>query len=291
MANPDDDDPQEAFPVPQPTPADFESDVVQLHTDKESDPPGVARIVLDDPNRRNALSTSVAAGLVDALRALEGTRTRCVVIEGRGNAFCAGGDIDAMRELYVQDAALSGAVRHVIQSTARCIQRTAECAFPTVARIHGPAHGAGASLALACDIQLAHEDAEMGFGFRNLGLAVDSGVSYFLPRYVADNVARELVFTGETVSATRAKELGLVNHVYTDDEFDAAVNELVREIGTGPSIALQTSKRLLRAGGQSGLHETIEREAEAQAAVLDSRDHAEGVEAFLERREPNFDGQ
>lgn len=270
---------------------DVESDVVDLETDRDGDPAGVVRIVLADPDRRNALSGRMADGIVDAIEAIEGTDARCVVLEGRGPAFCAGGDVAAMRELQEGDVPLEAAVRHVIRNTARCIRRTAECEFPTVARIHGPAIGAGGALALACDVQLAHEDARLGFGFREVGLAIDSGVSYFLPRFVGDNVARELVYTGEQLDADRAREVGLVNHVYPDGEFDDAVDELVQRIASGPSVALRTSKRLLRGGGERSLEAAIEREAEAQAAAFASRDHAEGVRAFLERREPEFEGR
>lgn len=271
--------------------ASVESDVVDLETDRAGDPDGVVRIVLDDPDRRNALSRELADGLVAAIEAIEGSDARCVVLEGRGPAFCAGGDLAAMRELGERDLPLESAVRHVIGNTARCIRRTAECEFPTVARIHGPAIGAGGALVLACDVQFAHEDAELGFGFRRIGLAVDSGVSYFLPRFVGDNVARELVYTGERLGAARARELGLVNHVHPDGEFDDAVDAFAKRVASGPPIALRTSKRLLRGGGETSLEAAIEREAEAQAAALASQDHAEGVGAFLEGREPAFEGR
>ncbi|MEF8779503.1 MAG: enoyl-CoA hydratase-related protein [Haloferacaceae archaeon] len=279
-------------PIDRPDLADVgvETDLVRLEAGGEGVPAGVVRLVLDDPDRRNALSRELADGLVAAIDAIEGTDARCVVLEGTGPAFCAGGDVAAMRELRKSDAPLEAAVRHVIRNTARCIRRTAECEFPTVARIHGPAIGAGAALALSCDVQLAHEDARLGFGFRRVGLSIDSGVSYFLPRFVGDNVARELVFTGEPVPAARAEELGLVNHAYPAEAFDGAVEEFLTRIATGPPVALRASKRLLRGGGRGSLEAAIEREAEAQAAALASEDHAEGVEAFLARREPEFEG-
>lgn len=260
-------------------------EVVRL--DREN---GVATITLNDPDRRNALSLEVSSGLIDALAAIEGTDVRCVVIEGAGDAFCAGGDVELMIEQAATDGSLDEAVRHVIQHTGRAIQRVAECEFPTVAKVDGAAVGAGANLAIACDIQLLSDRARLGFGFRQVGLAVDSGTSYLLPGIVGDNVARELVFTGELLEADRAAELGLANHVYPADEFDERADELVETIAEGPTVALRTSKRLLRHNPTTSLAAAIETEAAAQAAALDSEDHREGVEAFMERRDPEFEG-
>lgn len=265
---------------------EFDSDAVRLDRDG-----GIARIVLDRPDSRNALSVPTSNGIVDAVRALEGTETRVVVLEGEGPAFCAGGDVDAMIERHEDSAPLDDAVRHVVRNTGRAIRVVAECEFPTVAKVDGPAFGAGGNLAIACDLQLLSESASIGFGFRQVGLAVDSGTSYLLPRLVGDNVARELVFTGELVEGERAVELGLANHCYPDDEFEERAEALIRELASGPSVALRTSKRLLRNGPNGTMAEAIEREAGAQAAVLESADHAEGVAAFREKRDPEFEGR
>ncbi len=264
---------------------EIDSSVVDLRRDA-----GIARVQLNAPERRNALSVEMADGIIAAFDQLAGTDTRCVVMEGAGPAFSAGGDVSAMIERAEADQSLDESVRHVIHNTGGCVRRVYESEFPTVAVIDGPAFGAGATLAIACDIQIASSDAQIGFGFRNVGLAVDSGVSYLLPRLVGANTANELVFTGELLDADRAADLGLLNHVYPTETFDDRTEELIDRIATGPSVALRTSKRLLRADHAS-MREAVEHEASAQAAVFDSADHAEGVAAFRENREPEFAGE
>lgn len=265
---------------------DLDTDAVRLERDGD-----VARIVLTTPDRRNALSVETSTGIMDAVDALEGRDVGAVVLEGEGPAFCAGGDVEAMIERQETDVALDDSVRHIIQETGRAIARVAKCEFPTIAKVDGPAFGAGGNLAIACDMQLMSESATIGFGFRNVGLAVDSGTSYLLPQLVGDNVARELVFTGELVEGDRAVDLGLANHVYPDEEFEERAEELIATIAEGPSAALRTSKRLMRLGPDATLQAAIENEAGAQAAIFDSADHAEGVGAFREKREPEFEGR
>jgi enoyl-CoA hydratase/carnithine racemase len=252
---------------------------------------GVVTLTLNRPDMRNALTADVAEGVIDALDDLEGGDTGCVVVRGAGEAFCAGGDVNAMLELQGGDWSLDDAVRHVTQNTGRSVQRLAECEFPTVALLDGPAFGAGACLAVACDLQLMSSTARIAFGFRRVGLAVDSGASYLLPRIVGDNVAKELVFTGELVEPDRARELGLVNHVYDAESFDEEARDLIETIAEGPTAALRASKRLLDQGAESSLPAAVANEAAAQAAVFETDDHAEGVSSFVEKRDPEFSGE
>jgi enoyl-CoA hydratase/carnithine racemase len=261
------------------------SDAVTLETHE-----GIATITLNRPDVRNALTSEVSAGILDALETIEGSDARCVVLQGAGDAFCAGGDVNAMTERVGEDMDLAETVRGMNQTTGRTIARVAKFYLPTVAKIDGPAFGAGANLAIACDIQLASASARISFGFRQVGLAVDSGTSYLLPRIVGTNTAKELVFTGELVDAERAEELGLFNHVYAD-AFDERAEEFVEEIATGPTVALRNSKRLLEKGFETTLDAAIADEASAQAAVFETRDHREGVAAFSEKRDPDFEGR
>lgn len=249
-----------------------------------------ATITLNNAGARNALSQEVSTGVIEAIGTIEESDARAVVITGAGDAFCSGGDVTAMMELMSGDAELYEAVRRIHQQTSRAVQRVYECHLPTVALLDGVAFGAGANLAIACDIQLGSSDAKIGFGFRNVGLAVDTGTSYLLPRLVGLNTAKELVFTGEVLNADRAEQLGLVNHVYHED-FEEEAEAFIEQLADGPTVALEASKRALNQGLEQSLDQAMTREAAHQAAVFETHDHQEGASAFMERREPEFTGE
>lgn len=260
-------------------------DVVQLDIED-----GIATITLNNPDARNALTEDVSTGVIDAIRTIEESDARAVVVTGAGDAFCSGGDVSAMMERMSGNAELYEAVRRIHQRTSRAVQRVYECHLPTVALLDGVAFGAGANLAIACDIQLGSGDATVGFGFRNVGLAIDTGTSYLLPRLVGLNTAKELVFTGEVLEADRAEQLGLINHVY-DENFEEQAAEFVEQLAQGPTIALEASKRALNQGLEQSLDQAMTREAAHQAAVFETHDHREGASAFMERRDPEFTGE
>ncbi|NEU57765.1 enoyl-CoA hydratase/isomerase family protein [Halorussus sp. MSC15.2] len=252
---------------------------------------GVATITLNRPDRRNALSEEISAGIRDALADIADADARCVVVEGAGGAFSAGGDIDAMRERFESDESIDEQVRRLERTTSETVARLATFPLPTIAKIDGAAFGAGANLAIACDVQLASDDATVGFGFRQVGLSIDAGTSYLLPRLVGENVAKELVFTGELLDAERALDLGLVNHVYPSEEFEERADAFVERVATGPTVALRHAKRLLGEGLDKSIDRAMSDEATAQGIVFGTDDHEEGVRAFLEDREPEFEGR
>ncbi|MFB6173468.1 MAG: enoyl-CoA hydratase/isomerase family protein [Halobacteriales archaeon] len=251
---------------------------------------GVARVTLDHPDMRNALTSAVATDLIAAMDEVPDD-ARCVVVGGNGPTFCAGGDVDAMVEGLDGEEPAYDRVQRIVEETAGAVRAVATCDLPTVAKIHGPAYGAGGALAVACDVLLASESASISFGFRQVGLNADSGASYFLPRLVGEHVAKELLFTGELIDAERAAEVGLFNHVYPDEEFDQRVAAMVERIASGPTVALEQSKRLVEQGLASSLNEAIENEAAAQIVSASTDDHEEGVRAFTDGREPEFEGE
>jgi len=259
-------------------------DHVRLETSE-----GVTTVTLDHPDMRNALTSAVATDLMTAMDQIP-DEARCVVIAGNGPTFCAGGDINAMVEGLETDTPAHERANRIVEETAGAVRAVATCDLPTVAKVHGPAYGAGGVLAIACDVLLGSESASISFGFRQVGLNVDCGASHLLPRIVGENVAKELVLTGELIDAERAKDVGLFNHVYGDDEFDERVDELVERIATGPTIALEQSKRLVDQGLTSSLDEAIENEAAAQIISSAADDHEEGVRSFMDREDPEFSG-
>lgn len=248
-------------------------------------------LTLDDPDVRNALSTEMATELIRAVADVDPETTRCVVLQGTGDVFCAGGDVEAMIEGVAREMPIEERVEDYAVPVNRSVETVYECPVPTVALVDGPAFGAGAALALACDLVVASEAATMNFGFRQVGLSVDSATSYLLPRQVGENVATDLVFTGETVDADRAHDLGLVTRVYPASEFDERAGAIVDRVASGPAVALRESKELLRAGLDRDVTTAVDAELEALATTLATRDHAEGATAFLERRDPEFTGE
>ncbi|QSW98658.1 enoyl-CoA hydratase/isomerase family protein [Haloterrigena alkaliphila] len=252
---------------------------------------GPATITLNQPDRRNALSAEISDGLLEALEEIKDSDARCVVIEGAGGSFSAGGDIQRMTDALEEDVPADERVRSLERSTNDMMTTLVDYPIPTIAAIDGAAVGAGANLAIACDVQLASDRAAFGFVFRQVGLSVDAGTSYLLPRIVGENVAKELVLTGDIFGADRAKDLGLVNHVYGAEEFDDQVDAFVEKVVSGPPIALRHANRLVGEGLEKSLDQALTDEAVAQGIVFDTEDHAEGVNAFLEDRDPEFEGR
>jgi enoyl-CoA hydratase/carnithine racemase len=260
------------------------NDTVQLTVEDQ-----VATVRLNQPEKSNPLNTASATGLKAAFDDIADRDVRCVVIEGTGAAFSAGGDVSVMQEDLDPDRSPARRLE-TIEHVSGAVRTVGECPVPVVAKIDGPAVGAGASLAVACDVQVASDRSSVGFVFRNVGLTLDSATSYYLTRLVGLNIAKDLLFRGEILGAEEAADLGLLTHVYPTADFDERAQEYVREIATGPTVALEQSKRLLDSARGKSLKETWADEALAQNQVVESDDFQEGVNAFLESREPEFDG-
>ncbi|TKR25333.1 enoyl-CoA hydratase/isomerase family protein [Natronomonas salsuginis] len=252
---------------------------------------GVATITLNRPENRNALNAEMANAIVDAVDEVETTDgVRCLVLTGTEGTFCAGGNIKSMAERQGSSTDLNEAVETVQLVLSRAIQRIAEFHLPTIAKIDGVAYGAGGNLAIVPDVTVASADSKISFGFRQVGLAIDTGTSYLLPRQVGSSKAKELVFTGELLDAKAAEDLGLFKTVF-EGEFEEHAAAFIDHIATGPTVALKTSKQLIEQGFSTSLKDALDNEAVAQAVVFDSHDHAEGATAFLEGREPKFEGR
>lgn len=250
----------------------------------------IATVTLNEPDRYNPWSRPIVEGMKDALAEAEEMDPRCLVVQGAGDAFSAGGDIDLMERTIEEDIQPHDKVR-MIENDNPAINGVFRFPAPTVAKVDGPAAGVGANLAIACDVILASDRSIVSFAFRNVGLNVDGGTSGLLPRIVGINIAKELTFTGEVVEAERAKELGIFNHVYPEAEFEERAREMVEDIASGPSVALRYTKDLINSANTKTLEQAQYDEAVAQAAVVKTDDHEAGVRAFLDDHDPEFTGE
>lgn len=251
---------------------------------------GVATITLDRPEKMNALSEGINRGVDLALEEIsERDDTRCVVVEGAGDAFCAGGDVSGMAERGEQRGYERAA--QITEGASSVAQRLHEFELPTIARVDGYCFGAGVGVALANDVVLASEDAWFSLAFRNVGLTLDYGTTYFVTQAVGPYKAKEIALTGERVSGERADEMGLVNHAYPAAEFDERFEEYVQAVANGPTVALEFTLRNIDRAARRTLEEAIEAESEAQVLASETDDHEEGVTAFQENRDPDFQGR
>lgn len=240
------------------------------------------------PERLNAFAGRMREEIDDGLEALEADdAVRCVIVTGVGRAFSTGGDIGVMAELAASGDAAS--FEGLVRAGARVVQRIDDMSTPVIAAVNGPAAGAGACLALACDLRIASDTASIGFTFARVGLHPDWGGSYFLPRLVGPALAAELVLTGGMIGAERAARLGLFNRVVDADILEQAARTLAGQVAAGPRGIIAAAKRILRQSLDMSLDQVLEAETRAQLDAFGTRDLEEGLRAFLEKRTPRFD--
>ena len=252
---------------------------------------GVATVTLDRPDRLNALTFEVYADLRDLLTELPNRDdVRVVVITGRGRGFCSGGDVHEIigarlareRKELLEFTRMTGAV----------VERMRSCRQPIVAAVNGVAAGAGAVIALAADLRLLARSASLSFLFTKVGLAgADMGAAYLLPRLVGLGRATELLLLGEAVDAQRAYEYGLAYAVVDDERLADEAQALARRLADGPALAYENTKLLLSRELDLDLAGALELEAQTQALLMTTRDHAEFYESFREKREPRWQGR
>ncbi|MFE0268689.1 enoyl-CoA hydratase family protein [Nocardiopsis alba] len=252
---------------------------------------GVATVILNRPERLNALTFEAYADLRDLLLELpHRDDTRALVLRGRGRGFCSGGDVDEIigRTLEMTPDELLAFTR----MTGEVIRAMRECPVPIIAGIQGTAAGAGAVLALAADFRVASRSARFAFLFTKVGLAgADMGAAYLLPRVVGLGHATRILMLGDTVDSAEAERVGLIDPPVEDDELDAAVDRLARRLAEGPAFAYAQTKALLSRELDMSLSGAIELEAMTQALLMRSEDYAEFHAAFTGRREPRWKGR
>ncbi|MBA2497628.1 MAG: enoyl-CoA hydratase [Acidimicrobiia bacterium] len=246
---------------------------------------GIVTVTLDRPRRKNAMDATMFAELKATFRNIAGREDdRVVVVTGAGGEFCSGADLGDASGNAVHKLTWMRGVGEVAVALHALPQ-------PVIAKVRGVAVGAGANLALGCDLIAAAEGARFSQIFARRGLTIDFGGSYVLPRLVGLHKAKELALLGDIIDAGEAHILGIVNRVVPDAEVDDLVDGWARKLAAGPPLALSMTKKLLNASLTSTLEEALEGEAVAQALNFETEDTAEAMVAFAEKRDPVFKGR
>jgi enoyl-CoA hydratase/carnithine racemase len=249
---------------------------------------GVATITLNRPERMNALTFEVYDELRRTFRALDDEAdVRAIVVTGAGKAFCSGGDVhDIIGALVDRD---SNALLEFTRMTCDLVLAIRQCRRPVVAALNGTTAGAGAAIAIACDIRIAATSARIAFLFTKVGLSgADMGAAWLLPQMVGRGRATELLMTGDFISADEAFRIGLYNRVVADGEALAAATMFAQQLARGPADALAITKHALDHEATLDLLSALETEAQIQAALMTKEDFREAYAAFVAKRTPKF---
>jgi 2-(1,2-epoxy-1,2-dihydrophenyl)acetyl-CoA isomerase len=251
---------------------------------------GVARLVLNRPDRLNSFTVRMHEEVQDALDRVEGGSedARVVVLTGAGRGFCAGQDLADRAVAPGEAVDLGDSVETWYNPL---IRRIVGLPMPVIARVNGVAAGAGANIALACDLVVAAKSAKFIQSFAAIGLIPDSGGSWVLPRLVGQARALGLALTGEPLPAERAEAWGLIWKAVDDDRLDEEVDALAARFATGPTRGLAATKRLIRESWDQSLEQALVQQRDAMRELGYSADYQEGVAAFMEKRKPVFTGR
>jgi 2-(1,2-epoxy-1,2-dihydrophenyl)acetyl-CoA isomerase len=247
---------------------------------------GVATVLLDRPDKLNALSAEMYHELADHFAALgDDDEVRAVVLTGAGRAFCAGGDVGSMGGYDI----VAGRKRS--QDHQRTISNLYNLEKPVIAAVRGPAAGIGASLALACDLIVAAESAYFLMAFKKIGLPPDGGSVFLLTQRTGIARAKELVYTARRLPALEARDMGIVMKVVADDTLEAETRALAHELAASATYALKLAKKMFHSMYVPTLETLLEMENLAVSGARLTHDHQEGIEAFKNKRPPKFLGR
>jgi 2-(1,2-epoxy-1,2-dihydrophenyl)acetyl-CoA isomerase len=251
---------------------------------------GLVVVTFNRPHKKNALNTSNWHDLDEVLGEVEDDPgDRALVLTGAGGNFSSGADLTGGDALGLTGHGLQPIV-HEMRAVGRIIARLQRLPKPTIAAVDGYAVGVALGLVLACDLVIASTQARFTEVFVKRGLALDGGASWTLPRQIGLRRAKQMAYFGDPVDAATALEWGLVNEVVPPEELHETALAWGRRLATGPTTALSLIKRLLDASGDGSFEDAVENEARAQHITYTTADMAEGITAFMERREPDFKG-
>src|ERR1700734_3776819 len=249
---------------------------------------GVARLTLNRPDKLNSFNVRMHEEVQHALQSVRGQGARVLVLSGAGRGFCAGQDLaDRAVAPGTQGVDLGESIERYYKPLVLTLQ---ELPMPVIAAVNGVAAGAGANIALACDLVIAARSASFVQAFCRLGLVPDSGGTWSLPRLVGEARALGLTLLGDKLSAEQAAAWGMIWQCVDDAEFSATVDALAQRLAAAPTRGLAATKAAIRGGPQRALEEQLDVERDLQRELGRSADYAEGVAAFTEKRQPAFEG-
>lgn len=250
----------------------------------------IATLVMNRPDRLNALNNELAMAVNDALgRIAKDESVNVVVITGAGKAFCAGGDLGALGKGH--QTGETHQLEPLLRAGMQMVLKMRTMPQPVIAAVNGPAAGAGMNIALAADIRIATEEATFGQNFSKVGLFPDYGGMYFLPQLVGPSKAAELFYTGDMIDAKTALALGIVNQVVPAAQLETAVKAMAEKIARGPALPIRAVKNAIFASHEKELARALDHEVREQIRCYLSDDCREGIRAFFEKRQPKFQGK
>ncbi len=247
----------------------------------------LATVTLNQPDVMNAMDGVMMRELADIVEELKGnSAVQVVLFRGAGRAFSAGGNVKAMLDprgpMKMED---------IMVDLSRLALSLYSMPQITIASVHGAAAGLGCSLAIACDVVIAEETSKIAMNFIGIGLVPDGGGHFFLKERVGTAKAKQLIWSGEVLDGKRAMQIGLVDQVVPDGDAWNTAQQRAQLILHSPTASMVASKNILHAAGCAELERVLALESEAQAAMRRTSDHREGIQAFVEKRKPNFTGQ
>ncbi len=251
----------------------------------------VATVAMNRPEALNALSLQLTLDLGAAIRQAINDDARAVVLTGNGRAFCSGGDLREMQSMWKREGRIEAFLEDPLAALHDVIKLIRETPIPFIASVNGVCAGAGTNFALACDLVVAADNATFNEAFVRIGLSPDCGGTYFLPRAIGEKFAAELFMTGETVTAERALQIGMINRVVPVDDLAVTAAMFAEKLSKAPTGSVGRIKRMLNASFSNSLNDQLALEHECQIESGKSDDFKEGVAAFFEKRPPNFSGR